>query len=64
MLNAKDSARMDQARAYLAEHLPPLWWSIFAGCVKQGFSREESLMLVMNYVRVTTPQPPPMKSED
>ena len=51
MLNAKTVAAMDQARAEIIETLPKLWWGLFDECVKQGFTRQEALFLVIDYVR-------------
>lgn len=46
MLNPKLMAQMDQVRAIATEAYPPMWWSLFDACLKQGFTRAEALELV------------------
>jgi len=50
MLNAKQRAMMDQSIAALSEMLPDLWWGLFQGCVEKGFSEEQAIELIKQYV--------------
>ena len=52
-LNDKERQEYDQDAACLADVLPKMWWGLYRGCMEEGFTREESLMLVRAYVRAT-----------
>ncbi len=49
----KDIADLDQAAAALGEHIPPLWRSIFNGCVRSGFTEDQAMDLTKTYVATT-----------
>ncbi len=53
MLNDELRAETDQAAAALGEMCPEVWWNIFDGCVKKGFTRQEALRLIEAYIMVT-----------
>lgn len=50
MLNPKEQHDAEQGSAYLAEFLPPAWWGIYSGCLKEGFSEAQSFELVRSWM--------------
>jgi hypothetical protein len=50
MLNDKARAELDQGIAMVKESLPQLWRGLYLGCVKAGFSPEESMKIVLAYI--------------
>ena len=47
----QELADMDQANRMLCDALPGLWWGLYEGCLNQGFSEDQSLELVKEYIR-------------
>ena len=50
MLDPKQRAEIDQANATLKEMLPPLWWALYKGCLKEGFTEYQAMSIVIAYV--------------
>ena len=50
MLDDAERANYEQAEALLVELFPPLWRQLYDGCVKQGFTEEQSLALLKAYI--------------
>ena len=50
MLNPKDEAEMAQGRAFLVENLPPLWWGLYFKCTEEGFTPNQAMDLVKEYI--------------
>jgi len=50
MIDDNKRAEIDQASAWLAECLPPLWWSLFEGCLQAGFTESNAIDLVKTYI--------------
>ncbi len=46
-----ERAKLDQAMAELADTLPTMWWSLFDSCVKTGFSQDQAMRLVVEFIR-------------
>ena len=46
MLDPKQQHEAEQGAAYLTEFLPPSWWGIYSGCIKEGFSEQQAFELV------------------
>ncbi len=50
MLDAKKRAELAQSVAALSEMCPPMWWGLFDGCRKEGFTDEQAMELVKVYI--------------
>lgn len=55
MLDHGKQAEADQAIAVVSELCPAMWWQLYQGCVKEGFSAEQALELVQTYIWSTSP---------
>lgn len=66
-MTPEEQAKLDQATAALADHLPALWWRLYSNCVKCGFTPDQAIDLLHTYIETTCktdyipPQPPPPK---
>ena len=55
MIDSNESAKLDQAAAMLGEAWPQLWRSLYMGCIRQKFDKEEALALVTAYILSQNP---------
>jgi len=55
-LSPENVAKADQAGKFMVESLPALWWGLYDGCVKCGFSKEQAMMLVISQIGSMTPR--------
>lgn len=46
---------LDQSIATIVEMFPIMWWGLYNGCVKQGFTEYQALELVKAYITTVTP---------
>jgi hypothetical protein len=46
----KNESEFEQATSYLANQLPSFWKRMYDKCQEQGFSKQESLLLVNTYI--------------
>lgn len=44
-------AEFDQNAAKLRESLPTMWWAVYSGCVDKGFTAEQSLVILLEFMR-------------
>jgi len=50
-MTPEERANADQMITQCSEDLPLAWGRMFKNLLKEGFTRQESLELIMNYVR-------------
>lgn len=50
MLNDKKRAEFQQSLAGINEVMPAMWWCLYSGCLEQGFSPMQSLLLVQTQI--------------
>lgn len=53
MLDEKITAALDQGIAAISEMCPPLWWGLYEGCKKQGFSDDQAMEILKTIVAQT-----------
>lgn len=53
MLNPEEIAKLDQAKAYIVEALPPLWYGLYFQCVEQGFSDDQAMQCVLAFIHAS-----------
>ena len=51
MLDAKNIAELDQARAAAVEFYPPLFWQFFTALKDQGFDATQAMFLTSSYLK-------------
>lgn len=51
MIDAEKRAMLDQAKAEIEEVLPGMWWGLYNGCVKEGFTELQAIDLVKAFIR-------------
>ena len=49
-IDPKDLAAFDQDCKIICETFPPLWFSLYTGCVEEGFTEVQALELVKAYI--------------
>jgi len=54
MIDPAKLAAFDQAAQTLGEILPPLWHSLYRGCLLAGFDKEQAIRLVEEYIAAST----------
>lgn len=52
----KALSEFDQAATLTAACFPSLWWKMYANCVQEGFSKEQALLLVIEFIRASYPR--------
>ena len=52
-MNPEDIHKIDQAMAAMGEFLPKLWWSIYQGCIDQGFTKDQAFSILIQYMKST-----------
>ena len=50
MIDPKTGAAADQALMYLGEMMPVLWWRLYKGCENAGFTPDQSMELLKEYI--------------
>jgi len=55
MLDPKEIAAFDQGQAFLTEALPPVLWGLYSNSVKEGFTEEHAIRIVLAYINVLSP---------
>lgn len=53
MLDGDNRAAMDQGIAQITETFPVLWHGLYMGCIEQGFTEQQALALVCQYIAAT-----------
>lgn len=53
MLDPRKNSDLEQGRTTMCEIIPPMWGSLFQACLKENFTREEALQLVICYTKCT-----------
>lgn len=48
--NMKDLQKLEQGRAMIVDHLPPLWRGLYEGLQKEGFDQVLSFELLKTYI--------------
>ena len=51
MLDPKKLAELDQAMAELVNFFPSMWWSLYSKSVKEGFTPDQAIVLVIEFSR-------------
>jgi len=51
---SKKQSDLDQAGAFLGDHLPALWSRMFKGLIAQGFTGEQSMTILTTYIMSTS----------
>jgi hypothetical protein len=46
--------RLEQHVALLVDTLPGLWWGLYHGLRKEGFTEEQAMVLVQDYIGETS----------
>jgi hypothetical protein len=41
---------VEQFGEFLTQNLPPLWWGFYQNCMKSGFTEEQAMLLVKQYI--------------
>lgn len=49
-MGAKEIAEYDQAIKLMSDSFPPLWWSMFTNCKKEGFTDAQAMELVKTFI--------------
>ena len=57
MIDPKQTADLDQARAVITEHLPGMWREIYLKLVSEGFTEEQAMDITKTYITATCSQP-------
>lgn len=47
-------AQRDQINAEIAAVLPDLWWQIYSGCVRNGFTPDQSMEILKALIQKPT----------
>ena len=50
MLDPVQQSQADQAAAYLAEQLPPMWRRLYEGLIAEGFNDVQAMSLLNTWV--------------
>ena len=50
MIEPWEQAKLDQAMAELNDVLPSLWRSLYDGCRREGFTRDQAMALVIAFI--------------
>ena len=50
MINPKMQSDMDQAMAAMVEMFPPAWRGLYLGLVREGFTEEQAMRLLMAFI--------------
>jgi hypothetical protein len=53
MLDPRKAAEFEQSIAFLSDHLPRLWWSMYRSCLTTGFSSPQAMALLQTYILAT-----------
>lgn len=43
----KQKHELEQSRQMIGEEMPALYWTMYQGCLNQGFDKEQSLRIVL-----------------
>jgi hypothetical protein len=46
----KTLSNMEQSSEFLTQNLPPLWWGLYRKSIESGFTQEQALDLVKQYI--------------
>jgi hypothetical protein len=57
MLDPRKAQEMEQARTQIVETLPPLWWGLYKGMRGEGFTDDQAMGVLLEYVRTTCSVP-------
>lgn len=49
-MTPKQIHEVEQATAFITEHLPSLWRQIYDNCIKEGFTEKQSMELLKTYI--------------
>jgi hypothetical protein len=44
---------VEQSGEFLTQNLPSLWWGLYNNSIKKGFTKEQALDLVKQYIRAS-----------
>ncbi len=50
MIDSVKKAEYEQAELFLIEYMPRLWWNMYEGLHKQGFTKPEAMDIVKTYI--------------
>jgi hypothetical protein len=51
--NMKKLHAIDQLVSSLGDFYPKCWWSLYTGCVNEGFTQEQAFALLTHYIHCT-----------
>lgn len=57
MIDPKQSAMLDQARAMLTEHFPGMWRELYCKLIAEGFAEPQAFELLKTYIIATCSVP-------
>ena len=46
----KERAKYDQGLAETLEVLPSMWYKLYSGCVREGFTEKQAMVLLMELI--------------
>ena len=52
-MSPKDFAELDQNKTIVTDYLSSVWWSLFTKLRSEGFTEEQAMRLVLEYVSAT-----------
>lgn len=50
MIDDKLRAEIEHNKAFIIEVLPNTWWGLYSNCIEEGFSEEQALELIKEYI--------------
>lgn len=50
MIDDELGAKLDQCKAEIGEVLPGMWWVLYQGCMREGFTEQQAMDLVRAYI--------------
>jgi hypothetical protein len=49
-MTPEERAEFDQSSALVADSLPPMWWRLYTGLIKEGFTKEQAMELLKTFI--------------
>jgi hypothetical protein len=49
----KDISDMEQARAFVVDNFPSLWYGLFEACKTEGFTEDQAMDILKIYISTT-----------